>query len=73
MLIFKCQNLAPCIAFTKFNVKFNIALENFFYVKILNFGIGTQIWHCIENALSLENLDATMKLVIDNFIDVRPI
>ena len=61
MLYSKCQkfgimlylvpNLAPCIAFVKFIVKFNIALEKTFYAKMPNFGIGTQIWHYIGDAL----------------------
>ena len=65
MINFKCQNLAlcyiwcqiapnlaPCITFAKFNAKFSIALENTFYVKMPNFSIGTQIWHCIGDALT---------------------
>ena len=39
------------IVFVKFNVKFDIALEKAFYAKMSNFGIGTQIWHCIGDAL----------------------
>ena len=45
--------LALCIAFAKFNVKFGIALENIFYIKITNFSIDTQIQHCIGDALTI--------------------
>ena len=51
IMLYLVSNLASCIAFVKFNAKFGIALENFFYVKMPNFSIGTQIWHCIEDAL----------------------
>ena len=50
-MLYLVSNLALCIASTKFNVKFDIALENAFYVRIPNFDIGTQIWHCIGDAL----------------------
>ena len=53
IMLYLVPNLAPCIAFAKFNVKFGIALENTFYVKMPNFSIGTQIWHCIGDALIL--------------------
>ena len=43
IMLYMVSNLAPCIAFVKFNAKFDIALENDFYVKMPNFGIGTQI------------------------------
>ena len=52
IMLYMVPNLAPCIAFAKFNAKFDIALENIFYVKMPNFSIGTQIWHCIGDALS---------------------
>ena len=51
-MLYLVPNLASCITFVKFNVKFDIALEKAFYAKMSNFGIGTQIWHCIEDALS---------------------
>ena len=63
MPYFKCQifnimiylvlNLAPYIAFAKFNVKFNIALDNNFHVKMLNFDIATLIWYYIRDAIRL--------------------
>ena len=52
IMLYLVPNLAPCIAFAKFNAKFGIALENIFYVKMPNFSIGTQIWHCIGDALT---------------------
>ena len=51
IMLYLVPNLAPYIAFAKFNAKFGIALENIFYVKMLNFSIGTQNWHCIGDAL----------------------
>ena len=51
IMLYLVPNVTPCLAFAKFNVKFNIALENTFYVKMPKFGIGEQIWHCIGDAL----------------------
>ena len=36
--------------------KFDIAMNNAFYAKISNFGIDTQIWHCIGDAFSYYHL-----------------
>ena len=33
IMLYFVPNLAPCIAFAKFNAKFDIALENTFYIK----------------------------------------
>ena len=52
IMLYLVSNLALCIAFVKFNAKFGIALENIFYVKMPNLSIGTQIWHCIRDALT---------------------
>ena len=57
IMLYLVPNLAPYIVFTKFNAKFNIVLENTFYVKMSNFNIGTQIWHCIGDALSKSKTD----------------
>ena len=43
IMLYLMPNLAPYITFAKIKVKFDIALENIFYAKMLNFGIGTQI------------------------------
>ena len=43
MLYTQMSNMASYIAFIKFNDKFDIALENAFYVKMLNFAIDIQI------------------------------
>ena len=43
IMLYLVSNLAPYIAFAKFNTKFDIALENAFYVKMSNFGISIQI------------------------------
>ena len=51
IMLYLMPNLALCIAFAKFNAKFDIPLEKAFYAKMLNFGIGTQIWHCIWDTL----------------------
>ena len=51
IMLYLVPNLTPCIAFVKLNAKFGIALENTFYVKMPNFSISTQIWHCIGDAL----------------------
>ena len=56
IMLYLMPNLAPYIAFAKFNAKFSIALENLFYVKMPNFSIGTQIWHCIGDALIADYL-----------------
>ena len=56
IMLYFVSNLAPCIAFAKFNAKFSIALKNTFYAKMSNFSIGTQIWYCIENALTSSSL-----------------
>ena len=52
IMLYLVSNLAPCIAFVKFNVKFSIALEMTFYVNMPNFGIDSQIWHYIGDALT---------------------
>ena len=39
IILYLVSNLTPCIAFTKFNTKFGIALENAFYAKIPNFSL----------------------------------
>ena len=54
IMLYLVPNLARCIAFAKFSTKFGIALENAFYAKMPNFGNGTQIWHCIGDALRLD-------------------
>ena len=54
IILYLVPNLAPCIAFAKFNAKFGIALENAFYVKMSNFDIGTQIYYCIGDALTVK-------------------
>ena len=51
IMLYLVPNLTLCITFVKFTVKFDIASENTFYVKMSNFNIGTQIWHCIGDAL----------------------
>ena len=56
IMLYMVPNLAPCIAFVKFNAKFSIALENAFYVKMLNFGIGTQIWYYVGDVIRVENV-----------------
>ena len=52
IMLYLVPNLAPRIAF----VKFGIALENAFYVKMLNFGIGTQIWYYVGDVIRVENV-----------------
>ena len=39
IILYLLLKLVPCIAFAKFGT----VLENIFYVKMLNFDIGTQI------------------------------
>ena len=53
IVLYFVLNLASCIAFVKFNAKFHIAQENDFYVKMSNFDIGKQIWHCIRDVLGI--------------------
>ena len=47
IMLYLVLNLTLYIAFAKFNVKFDIALENAFYTKMPKFDISTQIWQCI--------------------------
>ena len=68
IMLYLVPNLAPCIAFAKFNAKFGIALENLFYVKMPNFSIGTQIWHCIGDAL---NRASNVKYSIFTFFSAK--
>ena len=41
--IYLMSNLIPYIVFVKFNIKFDIALESAFYIKILNLSNDTKI------------------------------
>ena len=43
IMLYLVSNLVSCIAFAKFNAKFDIILEKTFYVKMSNFNIDTQI------------------------------
>ena len=46
------SNLTPRIVFIKFNVKFDIILENSFHDQVLNFSIDTQICHRIKDPIA---------------------
>ena len=50
--IHKSLPINALLQMPEFNVKFDIALEKAFYAKMPNFGISTQIWHWIGDALS---------------------
>ena len=43
IMLYFVLNLAPYIAFVKFNAKFDSTLKNVIYTKISNFSIDTQI------------------------------
>ena len=59
IMLYFVLNLATCIAFAKFD----IALGNAFYTKMSNFGIGTQIYYYIGDALHDAKFDTKYSIM----------